>query len=217
MTRRFSRCFWLCWSSLSAGAVGAGGLGLAVVAVERLELGCSRALLALGERRRLVLGDVDEVGGGVHAGARARSARRAGRPPRGAGCGSSRRRQRPGPADVALAGPRREGGDRLRRRRAARPGTGSPPAAVGVASVTLRQRDRIVGSTSSMVGAHSSQTVLGVGSSIALSRVLPVRSPQPVGVLDHHHLVAPLRPGPAPSGAPARACRRCRARTSPSG
>ncbi len=48
-------------------------------------------------------------------------------------------------------------------------------AVVGVASETLRHRDRIVGSTSSTVGAHSSHTVLGVGSSIALSSVLPVR------------------------------------------
>ena len=45
------------------------------------------------------------------------------------------------------------------------------------------------------MGAHSSHTVLGVGSSIALSSVLPVRPlgvPEPVGVLDDHHLVAPL-------------------------
>ncbi len=47
--------------------------------------------------------------------------------------------------------------------------------AVGVARVTLRHRDRMVGRTSSTVGAHSSQTVLGVGSSMALSSVLPVR------------------------------------------
>ncbi len=48
-------------------------------------------------------------------------------------------------------------------------------SAVGVASDTLRQRDRIVGSTSSTVGAHSTHTVFGVGSSIALRSVLPVR------------------------------------------
>ena len=45
----------------------------------------------------------------------------------------------------------------------------------GVASVRVRQRERIVGSTSCTVGAHSSQIVLGVGSSIALRRALPVR------------------------------------------
>ncbi len=38
--------------------------------------------------------------------------------------------------------------------------------------MTRRQRERIVGSTSSTVGAHSSQTVRAVGSSIAFSRAL---------------------------------------------
>ena len=42
----------------------------------------------------------------------------------------------------------------------------------GVASTTSRVRDRIVGSTSSTVGAQSSQTVRSVGSSIALSSAL---------------------------------------------
>jgi ABC-type hemin transport system substrate-binding protein len=51
---------------------------------------------------------------------------------------------------------------------------------VGVASDTLRQRDRIVGRTSSTVGAHSSHTVLGVGSSIALSSELAVRVSSPL-------------------------------------
>ena len=46
---------------------------------------------------------------------------------------------------------------------------------VGVDSVTCRERDAMVGSTSARVGAHSSHSVLGVGSSIALSRALPVR------------------------------------------
>ena len=40
----------------------------------------------------------------------------------------------------------------------------------GVASTTSRVRDRIVGRTSSTVGAHSSHTVRSVGSSIALRR-----------------------------------------------
>jgi hypothetical protein len=49
-----------------------------------------------------------------------------------------------------------------------------------VVRATLRHRERIVGSTSSTVGAHSNQIVLGVGSSIAFSSVLPVRpSPLP--------------------------------------
>ena len=39
-------------------------------------------------------------------------------------------------------------------------------------SVTSRQRERMVGRTSSTVGAHSIQTVRSVGSSIALSRAL---------------------------------------------
>ncbi len=42
----------------------------------------------------------------------------------------------------------------------------------GVASTTSLVRDRIVGSTSSTVGAHSSHTVRSVGSSIALSSAL---------------------------------------------
>ena len=46
----------------------------------------------------------------------------------------------------------------------------------GVRSDRWRQRERIVGSTSSTAGAHSSQTVCGVGSSIALSRALPAGS-----------------------------------------
>ena len=42
----------------------------------------------------------------------------------------------------------------------------------GVASTTRRVRDRIVGSTSSTVGAHRIHTVRAVGSSIALSSAL---------------------------------------------
>ena len=45
-------------------------------------------------------------------------------------------------------------------------------SAEGVASTTRRVRERIVGSTSSTVGAHSSHTVRSVGSSIALSSAL---------------------------------------------
>ena len=42
----------------------------------------------------------------------------------------------------------------------------------GTTSVTIRQRDLIVGTRSSAEGAQSSQTVCGAGSSIALSRAL---------------------------------------------
>ena len=45
-------------------------------------------------------------------------------------------------------------------------------AAVGVLSATSRHRERMVGSRSSTVGAHSIQTVRGLGSSIALSSAL---------------------------------------------
>ena len=45
-------------------------------------------------------------------------------------------------------------------------------AVVGVARVTSRQRERMVGRTSSTVGAQSIQTVRAVGSSIALSSAL---------------------------------------------
>ena len=48
--------------------------------------------------------------------------------------------------------------------------------AVGVASETSRQRLRIVGSTSSTVGAHSTHTVRSAGSSTALSTALPEES-----------------------------------------
>ena len=84
--------------------------------------------------------------------------------------------QRPGPADVALAGAGREAPPPTRRRRRCSTRKRVDLAARSAwPATTWRQRDRIVGSTSSTVGAHSSQTVLGVGSSIALSRVLPVR------------------------------------------
>ncbi len=45
-------------------------------------------------------------------------------------------------------------------------------AVLGVARVTSRQRERMVGSTSSTVGAQSIQTVRSVGSSMALSSAL---------------------------------------------
>ena len=47
---------------------------------------------------------------------------------------------------------------------------------VGVVSVTSRQRERTVGSTSSTVGAHSIHTVRSAGSSIALSSAFHARS-----------------------------------------
>ena len=81
--------------------------------------------------------------------------------------------QRAGPADVALAG---AGGVGRQRARVDPVGAdqegGHVLGASGVASVTSRQRERIVGSTSSTVGAHSSQTVRAVGSSMALSSAL---------------------------------------------
>jgi hypothetical protein len=46
----------------------------------------------------------------------------------------------------------------------------------GVRSEASRQRERIVGSRSSTLGAHSSRTLCGGGSSTALSTVLEVRS-----------------------------------------
>lgn len=46
----------------------------------------------------------------------------------------------------------------------------------GVPRVRCRQRERMVGSTSSSEGAHSSHTVLGAGSSTAFSRTLPAPS-----------------------------------------
>ncbi len=54
-------------------------------------------------------------------------------------------------------------------RRTRNPATSS---ADGVASTTSRARERMVGSTSSTVGAQSSQTVRSVGSSTALSSAL---------------------------------------------
>ena len=45
-------------------------------------------------------------------------------------------------------------------------------AVEGVASMRWRQRERMVGSTSSVLGAHSTHTVPGVGSSMLLSSVL---------------------------------------------
>ena len=102
-----------------------------------------------------------------------------------------------------------------RAHRARRPGSRPPRRAVGVVSATLRQRDRIVGRTSSSVGAHSSHTVLGVGSSIALSSALPVRLvPEPVGVLDTITCQRRSTGAQRRRGARGRACRRCRAPTS---
>ena len=46
----------------------------------------------------------------------------------------------------------------------------------GVRRVSRRQRERMVGRTSSMDGAHRSQTVRGAGSSTAFSRTLPAPS-----------------------------------------
>ena len=54
--------------------------------------------------------------------------------------------------------------------------TSATAALDGVRSDRCRHRDRMVGSTSSTDGAQSSHTVRGVGSSIALSRTLLVRS-----------------------------------------
>ncbi len=81
--------------------------------------------------------------------------------------------QAAGHADVALGGPRGEH-RHLRVDAVAldqqRP---PPPPAVACAGPTCRQRLRIVTSTSSALGAHSSHTVRAVGSSMALSSALP--------------------------------------------
>ena len=53
-----------------------------------------------------------------------------------------------------------------------RASTSATAADGGVRNVTSRHRDRIVVTSSSADGAHSSQTVRGAGSSIALSRAL---------------------------------------------
>ena len=58
-------------------------------------------------------------------------------------------------------------------------------------SVTSRQRDLIVVTRSSADGAHSSQTVRGAGSSIALSSAFAACSVRPVGVLEQDDLPAP--------------------------
>ena len=57
-----------------------------------------------------------------------------------------------------------------------RTSTSATAAVGGVRSDRCRQRDRTVGRTSSTAGAHSSHTVCGVGSSIALSSALPAWS-----------------------------------------
>ena len=89
-----------------------------------------------------------------------------------AGAGGLVAGQRPGPADVALAGAGGVRRQRLGRRRRGARGSRRPPRRSGWPASTSRQRDRIVGSTSSTVGAHSIQTVRSVGSSIALSSAL---------------------------------------------
>ena len=66
---------------------------------------------------------------------------------------------------------------------------------VGVVSVINRHRDRMVGRTSSEVGAHSSQILLLAGSSIALSKAFAadsvIRSESSMIVMRHGAMVAP--------------------------
>ncbi len=61
----------------------------------------------------------------------------------------------------------------------------------GVDRTTRRVRDRIVGSTSSTVGAHSSQTVAFRRLLDRLEQGVGRLVGEPVGVLDDHHLPAP--------------------------
>ena len=60
----------------------------------------------------------------------------------------------------------------------------------GEASTTSRVRERMVGSTSSTVGAQSSQTVRVGGLLDRLEQGVGRLVGEPVGVLDHHHLPA---------------------------
>ena len=116
------------------------------------------------------------------------AAARRGRPGRSAtaGTGAPRRGAAAPPRRWPAGGPGRCAPARPGRRPA--PAAGSTPsrrastsataADGGVRSVTSRHRDRIVVTRSSADGAHSSHTVRGGGSSIALSRALaPARWP----------------------------------------
>ena len=155
------------------GGVLAGAAAALDHAVRRVEVGLLAGVELAGDRVGLLLGRPRaRLVGGVHAGAERGQPRRdrdhlaapvAGRLVAG---------QRPGPADVALAGAGGVRRQRARRRRRRGPGTPATSAAVGVVRVTSRQRERMVGSTSSTVGAQSIQTVRSVGSSIALSSAL---------------------------------------------
>ena len=100
--------------------------------------------------------------------------------------GASRRRRRRSQASASVARWRASPICDWLARAARAASSGSAPSrrtrssatasAGGILSVTRRQRERMVGRTSSALGVHSSQTVWGGGSSMDLSRTLVVRS-----------------------------------------
>ena len=100
--------------------------------------------------------------------------------------GASRRRRRRSQASASVARCRASPICDWLARAARAASSGSAPSrrtrssatasAGGIRSVTRRQRERMVGRTSSALGVHSSQTVWGGGSSMDLSRTLVVRS-----------------------------------------
>jgi len=81
-------------------------------------------------------------------------------------------------------------------------------AVEGVASMRWRQRERMVGRTSSVLGAQSTQTVPGVGSSMLLSRSVGALRVEPVGVLEDEDVPRAHARATSPSGARARGSRR---------
>ena len=96
--------------------------------------------------------------------------------PRAGAAGRPRRWPAGGPGRCGPARPARRTTPWPGRRRRAADSTSATAAVGGVRSDRWRQRDRTVGSTSSTAGAQSSQTVRGVGSSIAFSSALPAWS-----------------------------------------
>ena len=182
----------------------------------------SRRLRVGGDRLGLLLGELGEVGRRGHAGAQRRQAGRDADHLAAAGAGLLVEGERAGAADVPLAGTRGEAGHRLGDAVVAGQEGGDVARCRASRASRVRQRERIVGSTSCTVGAHSSQIVLGGGlldrleQGVAGARVL--RGAEPVGVLDHHDLPAARSAGTSPPTSRGRACRRRRAprsRTSP--
>ena len=177
------------------GGVLAGAAAALDHAVRRVEVGLLAGVELAGDQVGLLLGDLVEVGGGVHAGAERGQPGRDARPPRGGGCGWPRRGPGRGPGRC---------GPGWRGRRTTRAPSSTPSvrtrnaatsSVVGVDRVTSRQR-RADGRQDVLDRRRAEHPDGAVGGLLdRLEQGVAGLLGQPVGVLDDQDLPAPADRG----------------------